>query len=200
MQSKKKIGPVLRAIKIVAVGDGAVGKTCMLVTYVKDAFPNYIPTVFENYVVDVVIDGVQCMIGFWDTAGQEDYDRLRPLSYSDTDVFLVCFSVDSPGSFENVEHKWYPEVRYFSPMAPIVLVGLKIDLRDDKRTLKELEKERTQLISYEAGMQMAEKIGAYKYVECSAKTRKGLKDAIDTAIVAAHTVTLKHKRKTCVVQ
>jgi len=50
-------------------------------------------------------------LGLFDTAGQEDYDRLRPLSYPQTDVFLVCFSVTSPASFENVKEKWFPEVR-----------------------------------------------------------------------------------------
>ena len=200
MQSRKKIGPVLRAIKIVAVGDGAVGKTCMLVTYTTDAFPDYIPTVFDNYAVNVVIDGVHCNIGLWDTAGQEDYDRLRPLAYPDTDVFLLCFSLVSPASFENIRAKWYPEVSYHRPKTPIVLVGLIMDLRDDKETVEYCRKRGFQPISYEVGLQMAKEIGAFKYVECSAKTRKGLKDAIDTAIVAAHTVALKHKHKICVVQ
>lgn len=49
-------------------------------------------------------------LGLFDTAGQEDYDRLRPLSYPQTDVFLICFSLCSPPSFENVREKWFPEV------------------------------------------------------------------------------------------
>ena len=53
----------------------------------------------------VMIGGEPYTLGLFDTAGQEDYDRLRPLSYPQTDVFLVCFSVVSPSSYENVKEK-----------------------------------------------------------------------------------------------
>ena len=65
----------------------------------------YVPTVFENYVTDIVVDGKVVELGLWDTAGQEDYDRLRPLSYPDANVILVCFSVDRPDSLLNVTEK-----------------------------------------------------------------------------------------------
>ncbi|VDP40778.1 unnamed protein product [Schistosoma margrebowiei] len=92
--------------KLVIVGDGACGKTCLLIVFSKDQFPKvYVPTVFENYVADIEVE-----LALWDTAGQEDYDRLRPLSYPDTDVVLLCYSIDSPDSFENIPEKWLPEV------------------------------------------------------------------------------------------
>lgn len=78
----------------------------------------------------------QVELALWDTAGQEDYDRLRPLSYPDTDVILMCFSVDSPDSLENIPEKWTPEVKHFCPNVPIILVGNKKDLRNDPNTMR----------------------------------------------------------------
>ena len=83
-------------------------------------------TRFDNYSAPMVCDGVPVSLGLWDTAGQEDYDRLRPLSYPQTDVFLICFSVVSPSSFENVTSKWCPEIKHHCPDAPILLIGNNI--------------------------------------------------------------------------
>uniref|UniRef100_A0A8C9PFU2 Uncharacterized protein n=1 Tax=Spermophilus dauricus TaxID=99837 RepID=A0A8C9PFU2_SPEDA len=127
--------------KLVIVGDGACGKTCLLIVFSKDQFPEvYVPTVFENYIADIEVDGKQVELALWDTAGQEDYDRLRPLSYPDTDVILMCFSIDSPDSLENIPEKWTPEVKHFCPNVPIILVGNKKDLRQDEHTRRELAK------------------------------------------------------------
>uniref|UniRef100_A0AAY5L454 Ras homolog family member B n=1 Tax=Esox lucius TaxID=8010 RepID=A0AAY5L454_ESOLU len=95
--------------KLVIVGDGACGKTCLLIVFSKDQFPEvYVPTVFENYVADIEVDSKQVELALWDTAGQEDYDRLRPLSYPDTDVILMCFSIDSPDSLGASEARGGP--------------------------------------------------------------------------------------------
>lgn len=71
----------------------------------------YVPTVFENYVADVEVDGKHVELALWDTAGQEDYDRLRPLSYPDSHVILICFAVDSPDSLDNVQEKVHSSSR-----------------------------------------------------------------------------------------
>ena len=106
-----------------------------------------------------------------DTAGQEDYDRLRPLSYPQTDVFLVCYSVVSPSSFENVKEKWVHEITHHCPRTPFLLVGTKIDLRDDAATIDKLAKNKQKPLSLEAGEKLAKELRAVKYVECSALTQ-----------------------------
>ncbi|UYV70250.1 CDC42, partial [Cordylochernes scorpioides] len=176
----------MQTIKCVVVGDGAVGKTCLLISYTTNKFPSeYVPTVFDNYAVTVMIGGEPYPLGLFDTAGQEDYDRLRPLSYPQTDVFLVCFSVVSLSSFENVKEKWVPEITHHCQKTPFLLVGTQIDLRDDAATIEKLAKNKQKPISCEQGDKLAKELKAVKYVECSALTQKGLKNVFDEAILAA---------------
>lgn len=117
--------------KVVIVGDGESGKTCLLRVFFEDIFPEvYVPTVFDNYSTTIQVDGKTVELDLWDTAGQDDYDRLRPLSYGNADVIIVCYSIDTAKSLINVIDKWVPEVRYFCNDVPVVLVGNKKDLRD----------------------------------------------------------------------
>lgn len=184
--------------KLVIVGDGACGKTCLLIVFSKDQFPEvYVPTVFENYVADIEVDGKQVELALWDTAGQEDYDRLRPLSYPDTDVILMCFSIDSPDSLENIPEKWTPEVRHFCPNVPIILVGNKKDLRNDSTTIRELQKMKQEPVKYDEGRSMSEKIQAFHYLECSAKTKEGVREVFETATKAALQVKKKKNKVKC---
>jgi len=176
---------MIQSVKLVVVGDGTVGKTCLLIAYTTNTFPEeYVPTVFDNYSANVMVDGKTVSLGLWDTAGQEDYDRLRPLSYPSTDVFLICFSVVHPSSFSNVKTKWYPEVRHHCPDTKIMLIGTKEDLKTDKETLDKLRESGQQPITTQQAETVAKEIKAVAYVECSSLTQKNLKTVFDVAIKA----------------
>eukprot|EP01084_Bolivina_argentea_P149943 261858_1 len=180
----------MQDIKCVVVGDGAVGKTCLLISYTTNDFPkDYVPTVFDNYNATVMANGQQVNLGLWDTAGQEDYDRLRPLSYPQTNVFLVCFSVISRDSYANIQEKWIPEITHHAPGVPKLLVGTKSDLRNDSQF-------KSNLISNDEGVKLAKEINAITYVECSALTQDRLKEVFDEAIKAAlAAIKAKQKKK-----
>jgi len=180
--------------KLVIVGDGACGKTCLLIVFSKGTFPEvYVPTVFENYVADVDVDGKKVELALWDTAGQEDYDRLRPLSYPDSHVILICFAVDSPDSLDNVQEKWISEVMHFCNGLPIILVGCKKDLRRDGRTIENLKRAGSKPVTAEEGTAVAQKIGATRYLECSAKTGEGVREVFEHATRCALTRIGRHK-------
>eukprot|EP00494_Astrolonche_serrata_P022741 UN22998 len=132
-----------------------------------------------------MVDGKPINLGLWDTAGQEDYDRLRPLSYPQTDVFLVCFSVISEPSFNNVQQKWIPEITHHAPNVPIILVGTKSDLRNDQETIQRLSNQQRNMVTKQAADSLTKEIGAVKYMECSALTQEGLKNVFDEAIRGA---------------
>jgi small GTP-binding protein len=123
------------------------------------------PTVFENYVHDIFIDNTHVELSLWDTAGQEEFDRLRSLSYDDTHAIMLCFSVDSPDSLENVESKWVGEIAENCPGVKLVLVALKCDLREQEKDDREDGREpKKPTIDYKQGLAVAEKVKALRYL------------------------------------
>ncbi|EAX83680.1 multidrug resistance protein, putative [Trichomonas vaginalis G3] len=170
-------------IKLVVVGDGAVGKTCLLVVYARNEFPSeYVPTVFDNYTAKVKIDDTLYPVQLWDTAGQEELENIRTLSYQNTSVFLLCFSVTTPTTFDNLTTVWIPEIKRYVKNPEILLIGTKADLRNDEQTLKNLEADGKAPITLEQAQQKAKEIGAIAYCECSALKNEGVREAFDKAI------------------
>ncbi|TVU33969.1 hypothetical protein EJB05_15788, partial [Eragrostis curvula] len=173
-----------RYVKCVAVGDSSTGKTCLLVSYARNSFSeDYVPTVFDNINADILIDGNAFNLSLWDTAGQEEYNRLRPLSFRGTDVFLVLFSLISKVSYENVQKKWVPELRHHAGSVPIVLVGTMLDMREDKHFF--MNHPDLEPISTSQGEELKMMIGAVAYIECSAKTQQNLVAVFNSVIKAA---------------
>ncbi|KAH3901139.1 Rho family GTPase RHO4 SCDLUD_002621 [Saccharomycodes ludwigii] len=168
-------------VKIVVVGDGAVGKTCLLITYTSGRFPtdaDYVPTVFDNYVTNITYkDKYNIELALWDTAGQEEYNRLRPLSYSDVDILLVCYSADNKTSFENVRELWIPEVVHFCPRTPIILVGLKSDRYSDKYSDAFVDP-----LKVEQMVKNKEFANVFVHLQCSAKSGYNIEEIFNTAI------------------
>lgn len=189
----------MQNIKCVVVGDNLNrGKTTLLITYTTGKYPGeYTPTVLDNYSSNVVVDGKPINLGLWDTSGQGDYDRLRPLSYPQTDVFILAYSIKSPHSLDNVKSRWWPEIQHHAPGVPIVLVGLDSECRNDQAILQKLQAQGLHMISRRAAQNRADEIGAVISLECSALTQEGLKTVFDEAIRAAlsHADSKKGRKK-----
>ena len=208
-----KNGTIRKSKKLVIVGDGMSGKTCLLSAFKDDRFiPMHDATIFDTYVADIQVDGkivsrrwtskptdvlrsLQIDLALFDTAGQEDFDRLRPLSYPDTNVILVCFSVDSPVSAKSVLEKWIPEVRHFCGQCPVILVACKKDLRNDAETIFQLKQDDERPVTTDVGKQIAAKAKVDAYMECSAKTREGVQELFVEAARLSFKKRSSHRRR-----
>ncbi|KAF5321333.1 hypothetical protein D9619_001496 [Psilocybe cf. subviscida] len=166
--------------KLVIVGDGACGKTSLLCSFALGEFPKeYQPTVFDNYVAEIRLDEKPVQLALWDTAGQEEYERLRPMSYSKSHVILIAFAIDTPDSLEN----WIEEVRNIcGPNIPVILVGCKVDLRPSDGDPGASDRA---FVTREQGERVANIIGARAYKECSALKIEGVDEVFEVATRAS---------------
>ncbi|XP_074061676.1 rho-related GTP-binding protein RhoF isoform X2 [Macrotis lagotis] len=156
---------------------------------------NYAPSVFEKYTTSVTLGSKEVILNLYDTAGQEDYDRLRPLSYQNTHLVLICYDVMNPTSYDNVLIKWYPEVTHFCHGTPMVLIGCKTDLRKDKEQLRKLRAADLEPITYAQGESACQQMKAALYLECSAKFRENVEDVFREATKVALSALKKAQRK-----
>ncbi|XP_063701769.1 ras-like GTP-binding protein RhoL [Culicoides brevitarsis] len=161
---------------IVTIGDGAVGKTCLLHAFTEEAFLNdYIPTIFEKSEFEINVDDVPHMIKLYDTAGQEEYEALRKSIYKHANCFIVCYSINNRDSFENVRPFWIKELSAAAGHVPIILCATKLDLKDSS----------SNCVTTEEGMALSRQINAFSFIECSAKENLRVKETIYEAVRAS---------------
>ncbi|XP_071963846.1 ras-related C3 botulinum toxin substrate 1-like [Antedon mediterranea] len=193
-----KLKPI--GIRCITVGDSAVGKTCLLIRECMNVYPeDYVPTVFDSYIHEITVDNAVVKVQTEDARGRqdEDYIRLRPLCYINANVFVICFDLSNPTSYENVSKLWYPEIHEHCPDVPFILVGTKLDLKIDEDGNPKTTDD-AKCITYEQGQEMKSKVGALGYFECSSLTGRGVNDEA-TCHGVSHRLGKKKKRKNCVV-
>ena len=181
--------PEATQVKCVLVGDSAVGKTALLVRFTSETFPEtYRPTVYENTGVDVFMDGVPISLGLWDTAGNDNFKQIRPRSYQQADVVLICYSVANPNSLASVQHKWIAEVRENLPKVPVLVVATQTDLR-------EMGVHRGSCITAAEGRRVAQEVHAKGYLECSSLSNRGVQQVFEYAVRTAVNQARKQARR-----
>lgn len=173
--------------KIVVVGSCQCGKTALIQRYVHSKFlETYTPTGFDTYTSEYsVSDTYKIHMSIWDTSGDSDYDRVRPLSYGEADLVIICFAIDNPESMEDVITKWCPEVREHCPTQPVMLVGCKSDRRNEIKSMPP-DKPRPPFITYDQGLKTAKHIKALVYSETSSKTlARSVNDVMEVAALSS---------------
>ncbi|XP_037825600.1 ras-like GTP-binding protein RhoL [Lucilia sericata] len=167
-------------LRILIVGN-VVGKTTLLKTYLnKEFYESYYGTiVHQEYDCNITVDDKEYKLTLVDTAGLEEYKRLRPLAYPNTDCLVLCYSIAHADSFKHIEDYWLPEFRMYCKGVPFILVGTQLDLRGANSV------ENLKCLTAEQGHSLKDKIKAYSFVECSAKDINSLNKVIEEAVRAA---------------
>jgi len=186
-------------VECFVVGDEAVGKNHLILSYLDKDLYSSESIIFDNYCTTFMVENIPYTLTIRKASGVENYDNIRSVLYDKTDVFLVCFSVVSQTSFDNVKKKWFPEILKFRPDVPCLIVGTQIDRLQEQSTLDQLEKKYTKPITEMQGRLLAKELKAYKYVQCSAITKKGVKKVFEEAIIAALGGQVKEKKNNCVI-
>lgn len=183
-------------VKIVTIGNGEVGKTTMLHCFTTNKFSEqYIPTAFDNYAANITVRNKVISLQLWDTAGQTEYDQFRPLSYSNTDIFLVCFCVIDRGSFADVKRKWIPEIiKTMGKDKLYFIIGTKSDLRETTDSSEQ--------VTPEEAKALCKDMGGVKYIECSSKSGLKIKDIFTDAAseVLDYRANKNMQQKKCTIQ
>ncbi|CAF1292568.1 unnamed protein product [Adineta steineri] len=184
-RSSTRVKPPKGTIKILCVGDGSIGKTCLLTVFATNEFPTtYEPTVFDNFACVMHRNlTTSYNLELFDTAGQEEWEQLRRMMYANTDVFLVCYSCMQPSSFDNVEKKWMPDIRSHDPSSLVILVSLCIDLRTNNNSINPQPDVISQpMITTRQGSDLAKHLKCNAFIECSSMLRFHVREVFECAI------------------
>ena len=172
----------MKNIKCVLVGDEAVGKTSLQITYTTRAFPDKYVPMSDTTTIEIVVDGSPYTLDLWDP----NADRLRVLSYPNTDIFLACFAINSKQSLDDIRSLWMPEIQHHVPGVPVMLVGTKSDLRKDCPE--------TQFVGDREISELVEELGIVGFVECSSRHQEGVNKVFEEAVRNA-LVGIRRRRK-----
>lgn len=159
--------------KLVAVGDDGVGKSTLLSVLNDCPFQSTLPIIVENYIKKGIYKGEQYTLHIWDSAGKEEYEKLRPLAYTGVDVILICFSLVSRESFLNVEKKWFHEVKTYCKDPIIILIGTEQDLRQEGNP---------DHLSDDEINKFAQEHKCSSFIPCSSKNKMNIDSIIPTVI------------------
>ena len=193
-----------RKVKCVFLGDNGIGKTCLLLQlcYSSNTLSRkQVESFTSAYIANIDVNGKIYQLQLWDTESQEDKDATRQENYPETDVFCLCYSIADVESFRSVERRWCKEVRQFAPRVPIVLIGTKLDLRDEfkKRGKGDDGQRPAGMVTQKEAKKMARKIGALKYIECSALKQRGYIEVLNEAVRAVIAKSTKKGKAKCVI-
>lgn len=172
-----------KAHKVVLIGDSQCGKSSLLRRFTRKNFEEtYMPTVFDSGSADIVADqNNDIQVNIWDTSGSAEYDHIRPLSFGDATVFIVCFDVTRSTTLENIQRKWLPEIRQRHADKPIIMVGCKTDLKADHKPTNVHKR----FVMSTQGLLLAKHIGAIAYYECSSKTADESPESVNSLFETA---------------
>ena len=165
----------------------------------KECPKEKVPKIIDPAEIKITVDEIPVTLTLFDTYGIEDFDKLRPLSYPKTDVFIICSSVIYLGSFGDIVHKWTPEIKHYCPKAKIIIVATKTELRNDPTTLQRMAERGIEPVSYEHGLSIQKQIGAEKYLECSSYNQENISLVFEEAVRTVLQGKQKDSKKSCLV-
>uniref|UniRef100_F1L4K2 Ras-related protein Rab-21 n=1 Tax=Ascaris suum TaxID=6253 RepID=F1L4K2_ASCSU len=154
--------------KVVLLGEGAVGKSSLMLRYVENKFnPRHISTIQASFLCKkIVVDGNAVILNIWDTAGQEKFHALGPIYYRDSHGALLIYDITDLHSFEKVK-SWVKELRrILGESVVLLIVGNKTDL------------ERNRNVERQTALEYAKSVGA-DHCETSAKNNVGINEAFE---------------------